>query len=194
MTDPVLDVLDDLTTVIGKVGADQFDRPTPCPDYDVATLRRHILGWLPVFATALTDPDGSDRPDPNAHQAPDDAGRAASEVADSRDRIAAALDAGVQQRGVRLLGGELPGQAVVAMLTGEMLAHGWDLARATGQPWQPSEQACQAATSGMSGMLSPEYRGPGKPFGLEVAVPDDASALDRLLGFSGRDPNWTPPQ
>jgi hypothetical protein len=45
-------------------------------------------------------------------------------------------------------------------------------------------------------MITPEYRsedGAGGYFGPEVAVPDGAPALHRLLGFAGRDPSWTAP-
>ena len=33
---------------------DQLTEPTPCPDFTVADLRRHILGWLAFFAAAST--------------------------------------------------------------------------------------------------------------------------------------------
>ena len=81
---------------------------------------------------------------------------------------------------------------VVGMLTAEVVAHGWDLARATGRPWQPPAALCDQARSAMTGMLLPEYRGPDKPFGTEVTVADDAPPLERLLAFSGRNPAWTP--
>lgn len=41
-------------------------------------------------------------------------------------------------------------------------------------------------------MLTDEYRGEGKDFGPAVPVPEDAPALDRLLGFSGRDRGGRP--
>jgi len=41
-------------------------------------------------------------------------------------------------------------------------------------------------------MLRPEFRGPDKAFGVEVPVPDDAPVYDRLAGWFGRDPGWTP--
>ena len=42
------------------------------------------------------------------------------------------------------------------------------------------------------GMLRPEFRGPDKAYGVEVPVPDDAPAYDRLAGWFGRNPGWTP--
>ena len=38
----------------------------------------------------------------------------------------------------------------------------------------------------------PEFRGPDKAFGLEVPVPPDAPAYQRLAGWFGRDPGWAP--
>ena len=192
MTHDLVLVLDDLADLVGHLSPDTFERPTPCPDYDVAGLREHVLGWLPVFGTALSDPSGGERPDPTAYHAPDDAATAAAQVRDVAVRVEKALAGGVEVGTVRLLGGEQPGRMVVGMLTAEVVAHGWDLARATGRPWQPPAALCDQARSAMTGMLLPEYRGPDKPFGTEVTVAGDASPLDRLLAFSGRDPAWTP--
>ena len=81
----------------------------------------------------------------------------------------------------------------VGVLLMDYEVHGWDLARATGQavPFEDGE-ALRALETGRQ-MLKPEYRGPDKEFGAEVPVPDDASPMDQLVAFLGRDPGWTPP-
>ena len=86
----------------------------------------------------------------------------------------------------------MDGPGAFAMVLGEYLVHGWDLAVAVGAPWTPPAQACEAALAFFSGMVLPEYRGEdGGFFGEEVPVDPDAPALDRLLGFAGRRPDWT---
>lgn len=72
------------------------------------------------------------------------------------------------------------------ILTFDLLIHGWDLARATGQdetlPADQVHRAYQAAL-GMGDML--RYDGVCGP---EVPVPADAPEQDRLLGLLGRTP------
>ena len=165
----------------------------PLPHAPTTTSRRcGTTCWLPVFAAALADPDGAaPRPDPQTHQAPADPDAAAAEVTDAAQRMTKALDGGVADRPVQLLGAALPGSAVVGMVLGEVIAHGWDLARAADRPWNPAPVAVRSALATMGGMITPEFRGHGKGFGAEVPVPADAAPLDRLLAFTGRDPAWT---
>ena len=73
------------------------------------------------------------------------------------------------------------------------MCHGWDLATATGQRASYPDEACEAALAEAQGFMKPEYRGPDQSFGDEVPVPESAPALDRLVGFMGRDPGWKPP-
>jgi uncharacterized protein (TIGR03086 family) len=75
----------------------------------------------------------------------------------------------------------------------ETITHGWDLATATGQPTPYSDEAIAAALDTCRGMLSPQYRGKGMPFGEEVEVSSSATVLDQLVGFMGRDPDWSAP-
>ena len=59
--------------------------------------------------------------------------------------------------------------------------HGWDLARATGQPYDAGRGG-GAGLPGVRQSFEPpaEGSGDGGLFGPPVAVPDDAPALDRL--------------
>jgi uncharacterized protein (TIGR03086 family) len=185
--------LDDLARVVRDITPEQHPRPTPCAGLDVQALRRHLLGWLSLFDAALTDPAGTDRPDPAGHPEPASPADAAAQV----DRLAAtvhdAVAAGVAEATVDVpaLGGAYPGSLVLGMLLTEVLGHGWDLARATGQTWEPDPATSERALTVLRQIVLPEYRGDGLPFGPEVTVPGDASALDRFVAFTGRNPQWS---
>ncbi len=190
----LLPVLDDLASVVAAVTDDDLARPTPCSGFDVAALRRHVLGWLDLFGVCFTDGGArTGRPDPEAVVVPADAEAAADVVRTARQRFAAALDAAVLDGEVVMSASRMTGPGATGMVLGEYVVHGWDLATALGRPWSPPGEAVATAHEFFAGVVVPEYRGPdGGFFGDEVAVPDDAPALDRLLGFAGRDPRWTP--
>ncbi len=197
--DPLLElllpVLDDLADAVEAVGEDDLPRPTPCAGYDVAGLRDHAVGWLDFFAAALADPEGTGvRPDPTAYTAATDGREPADVVREAARSLAASVRDGVHRRpAVRLWQADLPGSVAVGMILGEYLVHGWDLRRALGLPWEADPRAADAAREVLAAMMRPEYRGgPDGMFGEEVAVPAGAPAGDRLLGFAGRDPRWTP--
>src|SRR5919199_4059759 len=66
-------VLAQLAEVVPRATPDTLDDPTPCRQYDVATLRDHVLGWLQFFAAAFADPGrNAPRPDPDAYRAAED--------------------------------------------------------------------------------------------------------------------------
>lgn len=186
-------VLADLAVVAGAVTGQQRSLPTPCAEYDVAALTGHIVGWLENFAAGFASEDGKcPSSDVSAVRVP------AEEAAD-RIRVAAktlddAVRGGATDRPLVIAAqGGMPGEMALSMILGEYLVHGWDLARATGQSWTQSPDAADTAREFFAGMVTPEYRGPGGMFAEEVAVPDDASAIDRLVAFAGRDPHWSAP-
>ena len=184
-------VLADLEQLIAGTTKDQFDDPTPCTEFDVQTLRSHVLNWVTYFAAALTDPDGSTgRPDLATFTAPDDPAAAAGLVRDAAAKIAIAVQGGVAERPVLVVQATMPGAAVLRMALWEYVTHGSDLAKATAQPWNPPAAAVRDALAFGPTMLSDEYRGEGKSFGPRVPIADDAPALDQLLAFSGRHPHW----
>ena len=81
----------------------------------------------------------------------------------------------------------LPGQVAGLVALDELVVHGWDVAAAIGQPYAPPVGDVEAAMSFVATFDAPRD---GNLFGPVVHVPDDAPALDRLLGLAGRDPKW----
>ena len=93
-------------------------------------------------------------------------------------------------------GGRTSVEAHVDQVVSEdLVLHGWDLARATGQddtidPDDVERMWPSAQTIGEE-MRTPNFFGPGiVVYGPEVEVAADAPLQDRLLGAIGRDPGW----
>lgn len=90
-------------------------------------------------------------------------------------------------------GGQAPLRGRADQQIAELAVHGWDLARATGQQADLDPAVARHALGWSQQMLRPEFRGPDKAFGPEVAVSADAPIYQRLAGWFGRDPEWTQP-
>ncbi|MEW1630264.1 TIGR03086 family metal-binding protein [Streptomyces sp. NPDC089173] len=191
---PVLDLGPAARRVAGLLDAiddSRLDGPTPCPDYAV----RHLLGHLTGLATAFRD---AARKDLGASTAlpPDSALPVLEE--DWREvlprrlaEVAAAWRSADAWTGMTRAGGvELPGEVAGAVALDELVIHGWDLARSTGQPYEAGEAELRTCAA----LLAPADDDPdrGGIFGRPVPVPDDAPLLDRVIGLSGRRTDWRP--
>jgi len=182
-TSTLQSVLSKTGDIVEGVAPEQAALPTPCLDFTVGKLVDHIVAWMRIFANgAAGDPQPAD-PDSYSSQHP------AGDFREAAAKAVAGFKKLPDDAPVSLSSGSMPAAASVAMMTGEYLAHGWDLAKATGQPVRYTDEEAEVARVGLAPLLSPEYRGDGKPFGNIVEVPEGASALDKFLGFSGRDPN-----
>ena len=83
-----------------------------------------------------------------------------------------------------------PARTVANMALGDLTVHAWDLARATGQEFTPDPAVVDEIGPALAEM-APMAR-QGGVFGEPVEVGDDASAFDRVLALTGRDPHWQP--
>ena len=178
-----------LITLAGGVAGDMLLVPTPCGDYTVADLLAHVMGLTVVFRDAA-DKAGSPAQDAEPRRvALDD---------DWRDQLpgrllamAAAWHAPRAWEGLtKVGGGTMPATVAGAAGLNELVIHGWDLARGTGQTYRVDEASAQAAAEFLSlasAVAEPGQRG---PFGPAVQVPPGASVLDRAVALSGRDPHW----
>jgi uncharacterized protein (TIGR03086 family) len=163
---------------------------TPCPDSAV----RNILGHLAGLSVAFRDAGRKDlgaTTDTNPNDAVPDIGPGwREELPKVLDELADAWRDPAAWSGMTRAGGlDLPGEIAGAVAVDELVIHGWDLARATGQPYEPDLAALQVAHDFLLAAAEDPSRG-GGIFGPVVPVPADAPLLDRAVGLSGRDPGW----
>ena len=164
-------------TVIRGIRPDQLTDPTPCAEYDVRGLLDHMLHWGPSLARASRHSDGVAAPggDP---------------LERSIEQLVEAWSVPAAWQGTTSMGGpdELPAAMIGAMAVGEVVVHGWDLARATGQQvaWDGTLLEFLHDEVAKTAELGREMQA----YGAEFPVPATAPVLDRMLGLTGRDPHW----
>jgi uncharacterized protein (TIGR03086 family) len=184
-----------MADLVTSVADDQLGAPTPCAAYSLGDLVDHVGGLSLAFTGAATKSTGA-----APGQGPSgDASRlgTAWRTRIPRDLagLAAAWHDPAAWTGMTQAGGvELPGAVAGAVALDELVLHGWDIARATGQAYEPDQASLEAVHGFLAQFAAPEQAAVrGNIFGPVVPVPDDAPLLDRVLGLAGRDPAWTAP-
>ncbi len=174
-----------VATLAAQVPEDRLGDPTPCPGWSVATVLVHFLTLTDAFTDGARKKVRTDQPAPSADLPPgwEKLLRSRLDALVDAWRDPAAWDGEATVAGVTL-----SGELTAAVVTDELVVHGWDLARALGLPFEADPELVRAAldfAEKFSGMQ-------GGPFGTPVPVPADAPDLDRLLGYTGRDRDWQP--
>ena len=182
------DVVHDLGALIQGTRPEQMSDRTPCAKWTVHDLINHVVGGGHMFAAAFRGeslPGMSEASDAMPDLLGDDpAGAFEQTIADYRDAIGRPDAA---ERMVTLPFGEMPGQVAMNIAAVDLLIHCWDLARATGQTFTPSAEFVDAAEAFAHVSIPPEARD-GDAFAIAVPAPRGASALERLIAFTGRQP------
>jgi uncharacterized protein (TIGR03086 family) len=173
-------------SIVAAVESGQLALPTPCPEYDVRALLGHMVGGLNRIAVVGEGGDGM-AVDPRADDVPDDGWLAAYAVARARVTAAWADDARLDAL-VEVPWGKVPGRIALSGYVQEILTHGWDLARATGQPTELDPALASWVLAVAQRILPPEPRGGEIPFGPVLPVPPDAGPYARLAAWLGRQP------
>jgi len=195
MTDPTTFDLEPQARIVARLAEgvrdEQLADATPCPDLAV----RYLLGHLTHLAVAFRDAARKDlgvTTDTNPDAAVPDIGPGwREELTKTLDELADAWRDPAAWTGMTRAGGvDLPGAVAASVATDELVIHGWDLARATGQPYAPDPTALQVSHDFLRAAAEAGDDG-GGIFGPVVTVPADAPLLDRAVGLSGRDPLWS---
>jgi uncharacterized protein (TIGR03086 family) len=194
---PVIDLESaarEVARLLDGVTEERLDDPTPCAGTSVAALLDHLMGLSLAFTWAARKtipPEGGPGP------------RASAEYLDPQwrtllpqrlDELVEAWRDPIAWEGMTEAGGvTMPAEQMGIVALDELVLHGWDLARATGQPFtcNPANTAAVLAFTSASALPDQAASREGL-FGPVVEVPEDAPELDRALGFAGRDPAWTP--
>ena len=170
--------------VLANVTSDQLDRSTPCASWDVRALVNHVVGGTHFFA-------GQVRGDFEPTENPPDlaAGDFMAVYDDGAAQAVAAFGApGNAEKMITLPFATLPGAAFMGIAATDAFAHGWDLARATGQSTDLDPELANQLLENAKVMLPDALRGDdgNAPFGPAVDAPTSAAPADQLAAFLGR--------
>lgn len=172
---------------------DALDSPTPCRGLTVRALVNHLMGLSSAFRYAAIPEEAA-----TAGFVP--SGPAFTEDLDSQwrtllpRRLAGLVEAWERPASwvgeSTIAGNVMPNDQVAMVALDELVLHGWDLAVATGQPFELPE----GTDPGLFGFLSALASDGGIPglFGPRLPVPPGTSRFDQMLAMSGRDPGWRP--
>ena len=167
------------------VATPDWDACTPVEEWTAVEVVGHLIDWLPGMLAG----GGVDLPIAEVEQ-----GWRIDPVAAWRSRaknVQAVLDdparASATYRSEML--GEMPMVELIDRFwTPDIYMHSWDLARAGGLDADLDEHFAEALLSGLES--TEEMIRASKQFGVRQRVDPDASVVDRLIAFIGRDPNW----
>ena len=181
--EPLQQAIKSTRSVLAKIDPPDLDRATPCQSWKVADVVNHIVGGQFFFAAAVsgTPPSGEQQDYAGGDFLADfDRGSAASVDAFSQD--------GAMAKTVHLPFGDMPGSVFVGIAATDTFVHGWDVAKAIGQPTDLDPGLADALLVQIRGFLPDAVRGDdGKaPFGPEQQAPEGCSSADRLAAFLGR--------
>ena len=167
--------------VVARIQPSQWTLSTPCTQLDVREVLNHLVSGNLLFAAIVR---GKPLPDRDADRLGGDPPAAFRQAA--KELRGAFAAPGALQATYTAPFGHAPGTVLARVRIVELLIHGWDLARATGQPADFPDDVAERALAETRKQLTARPEGPGAPFAAEVPVADQAPAVDRLAGFLGR--------
>lgn len=165
-------------------GTADWDAPAPVDGWVARDVVDHLVSWFRAFLEA-----GGIEVPPGPAVADDPVGA----WVHHRDAVQGLLDSPDAARDFThpFAGTHALQDAIDRFYTTDVFLHTWDLGTATGQHVALDPAHCLELLEGM-GQIEEMLRSSGQ-YGPAVPVPRDADPQTRLVGFIGRDPQWTPP-
>lgn len=183
-----------MTRLIEGVSPDDLGAPTPCRDYTLGDLLDHVATLTLAFSDKAATGDQPDVPPPppgDAAHLPDDwQTRVPADLSALADawRPSSAWDGMTKVAGI-----DMPNSVAGLVALEEIVVHGWDVARATGQSFDLDDASLDGALEMLAMFTVPgEEPPPGGLYRKVIEVPDHAPLVDRVVARAGRDPKWSP--
>jgi uncharacterized protein (TIGR03086 family) len=183
------------TQVVDRVRPQDLARPTPCAEWTLRDLLRHMAAQHRGFAAAArghgadpgvwAPPDRSDTAPVEAHQS------AAADVVAAFEEV----DLDAAQLTLPDFGGRTFRAAqAMSFHAIDYLVHAWDVGASIGVPVRPDDDLLPAALDITLAVPVGDARTrPGAAFAPVLAgVEADPDPWRRILGMLGRDPDWVP--
>jgi uncharacterized protein (TIGR03086 family) len=164
-----------LGAVFAGLGPDDLDLPTPCAALTVRGVLEHMIQGATAFAAAYRGeaPAAPSTTDPIAG------------VQSALGELVAAISApGALARTIQAPFGEVDGASFARFVVLDGLVHGWDLATATGRPYDPGDELVAAVTAFAEQTLDPLRD--GDTFAAATTPPAEARPIERLAAYTGR--------
>jgi uncharacterized protein (TIGR03086 family) len=181
--------LDYAQRIVSGVRSDQWASSTPCSEWSMRDLVGHITAenlWaVELFAGKTVAEVGDALEGDVLGDDPIAAFNAAAVGARQASSAPGAMD-----MTVHVSFADLPGSAYASQLFLDMLIHGWDMAKASGQDATMDGELIAAAMP-VASEIAELARQVGV-YGTEFTPPAGSSDQDRLLAIVGRHGAWAP--
>lgn len=174
--------------VLANVTDEQLSATTPCDPMRLSDLVQHIGGLALAFTAAARKDFGPLTDTPPVNTGELDADWRTSFPLRLAELAAAWRDPSAWEGMTRAGGVDFPAEVGGLVALTEVVIHGWDVASATGQPYDVDAESADAV---LPYVTESAAEGPIEGlFGAAMPVADDAPVLDRIIALSGRAPGW----
>lgn len=172
--DAIVPMLNDL---VRELDDSRLGASTPCASFDVRQVLEHMIGGATMFAGAFRGLE------PGAAPSTDD-------VVEAFQQAMAELQAsmrapGAMERTIAAPFGEVPGETFARFVALDGLVHGWDIATAIGQSYDPPAEVVREADAFARQAIGEDMRD-GDTFAAATQAPAGATPIVHLAAFTGR--------
>jgi uncharacterized protein (TIGR03086 family) len=173
-----------MADLIEGIQSDQLGLSTPCADWDVTALLGHVvLGTERVAVIGHGGDPGAASPS----AAEETSGGWAVRYAKAVEELWSVWeDDALLDREIMNPWGPMSGKISLLSYTFETLAHGWDLATATGQNAEAPAEVAGPALAIAKQAIPAEPRGGPVPFSAPAPIGETAGATRQLAAWLGR--------